>query len=202
MPLYRDHVLPCFTHLAMSNRRLIEYRRRIVSQARGRVLEIGIGSGLNLPLYGDQVASVYGIDPSAALLRRAGKQRVTKAALVEASAELIAFDNGVFDTVVTTWTLCTIPQVISALREMRRVLRREGRLLFVEHGLAPDRTVAWWQNRLTPCWKCLGGGCHLNRKIDVLITTAGFRIEELDTRYMQGRNPFTFMYEGIARSAN
>src|SRR6266508_979247 len=202
MPLYRDHVLPCLTHLAMSNHRLIEYRRRIVSQARGRVLEIGIGSGLNLPLYGDQVASVYGIDPSAGLLRRAGKQRATKAALVEASAELIPFDSGVVDTVVTTWTLCTIPQVISALREMRRVLRREGRLLFVEHGLAPDRTVAWWQTRLTPCWKCLGGGCHLNRKIDDLITTAGFHIEELDTGYMQGRNPFTFMYEGVARSAN
>jgi len=78
-----------------------------------------------------------------------------------------------FDTVVTTWTLCTIPEVISALREMRRVLRRDGRLLFVEHGLAPDRGVAWWQHRLTPCWKCLGGGCHLNRKIDDLVTASG-----------------------------
>ena len=202
MAFYRNHVLPCLTHLAMSNRPLIEYRRRIVPQARGRVLEIGIGSGLNLPFYGGQVASVYGIDPSAALLRRAGRVLSARAALVEGSAEIIPFDNDVFDTVVTTWTLCTIPQVISALREMRRVLRPDGRLLFVEHGLAPDRGVAWWQHRLTPCWKCLGGGCHLNRKIDDLITAAGFHIEKLDAGYMQGRNPFAFMYEGVARPAN
>ena len=203
MALYREHVLPCLTHLAMSNRRLIEYRRRMVSQARGRVLEIGIGSGLNLPFYGGQVTSVYGIDLSAALLRRASAQPVTRAELVEASAEIIPFDNDVFDTVVTTWTLCTIPQVISALREMRQVLRSHGRLLlFVEHGLSPDRGVAWWQHRLTPCWKCLGGGCHLNRKIDDLIAAAGFHIEQLNTGYMQGRNPFAFMYEGIASYAN
>jgi len=202
MALYGDHVLPCLTHLAMSNRRLIEYRRRMVSQARGRVLETGIGSGLNLPFYGGQVASVYGIDPSAALLRRAGRLPAIRAELAEASAEIIPFDHNVFDTVVTTWTLCTIPQVISALREMRRVLRQDGRLLFVEHGLAPDRGVAWWQHRLTPCWKCLGGGCHLNRKIDDLVTAAGFHIEELDTGYMQGRNPFAFMYEGVARPVN
>jgi hypothetical protein len=99
-------------------------------------------------------------------------------------------------------TLCTIPQVISALREMRRVLRQDGRLLFVEHGLAPDRGVAWWQHRLTPCWKCLGGGCHLNRKIDDLVTASGFHIDALDTGYMQGRNPFAFMYEGVARPVN
>src|SRR5262249_38400011 len=112
MAFYRDYVLPCLTHLAMSNRRLVEYRRRIVPHARGRVLEIGIGSGLNLPFYGGQVASVYGIDPSAALLRRAGRAPPARAELVEGSAEIIPFDNDVFDTVVTTWTLCTIPQVI------------------------------------------------------------------------------------------
>ena len=202
MAFYRDHILPCLTHLAMSNRRLVEYRRRMVPQARGRVLEIGIGSGLNLPFYGGQVASVYGIDPSAALLRRAGRVLSARAALVEGSAEIIPFGSDVFDTVVTTWTLCTIPQVISALREMRRVLRPDGRLLFVEHGLAPDGGVAWWQHRLTPCWKRLGGGCHLNRKIDDLITAAGFHIEKLDAGFMQGRNPFVFMYEGVARPAN
>src|SRR5262249_42170360 len=202
MALYRDHVLPCFTHLAMSNRGLIEYRRRMVSQARGRVLEIGIGSGLNLPFYGRQVASVDGIDPSGVLLRRAGRHSAVRAELVEASAEIIPFDNNVFDTVVTTWTLCTIPQVISALREMRRVLREDGCLLFVEHGLAPDRGVAWWQQRLTPGWKCLGGCCHLNPKIDDLVTASGFHIDELGTGYMQGRNPFAFMYEGVARPVN
>ncbi len=201
MALYRDHVLPCLTHLAMSNRRLVEYRRRIVPQARGRVLEIGIGSGLNLSFYG-QVARVVGIDPSAGLLRRAGRHNAVDAALVEASAEAIPFDQGTFDTVVTTWTLCTIPDVVSALREMLRVLRPGGRLLFVEHGLAPDRAVARWQNCLTPCWKWCSGGCHLNRKMDRLITAAGFHIEQLDTGYMQGRNPFAFMYEGVARCAS
>src|SRR5262249_12329353 len=202
LALSRALVLPCLTQLAMSNRWLMEYRRRMVSQARGRVLEIGIGSGLNLPFYGGQVASVYGIDPSAALLRRAGRHPAIRAELVEGSAGIIPFDPHSFDTAVTTWTLCTIPQVISALREMRRVLRQDGRLLFVEHGLAPDRGVAWWPHRLTPCWKCLGGGCHLNRKIDDLVTASGFHIDELDTGYMQGRNPFAFMYEGVARPVN
>jgi len=199
MAFYRNWVVPCLTHLAMSNHRLVDYRRRVVSQARGRVLEVGIGSGLNLSFYGGEVANVYGIDPSAGLLRRAIKQRAPQANLVEASAESIPFDSASFDTVVTTWTLCTIPEVVVALREMQRVLRPTGRLLFVEHGLAPDRGVARWQHRLTPCWKCLGGGCHLNRKIDDLVTAAGFRIERLDAGYMQGRNPFTFMYEGVAR---
>jgi SAM-dependent methyltransferase len=202
MALYHDYVVPCLIHLVMSNRWLVEYRRRVLSQARGRVLEIGIGSGLNLPFYGSQATSVYEIDPSDSLLRRAVGQGATKAALVEGSAEVIPFDRNTFDTVVTTWTLCSIPRVVSALCEMRRVLRLDGRLLFVEHGLASDRTVARWQHRLTPCWRCLGGGCHLNRKIDDLVTAAGFRIERLETGYMRGRSPFTFMYEGVARSAD
>ena len=103
------------------------------------------------------------------------------------------------NSVVTTWTLCTIPDVELALREMRRVLRSDGRLLFVEHGLAPDASIVRWQMRLTPCWKCIGGGCHLNRKIDDLIAAAGFTIERLDTGYLHGRNPFAYMYQGIAR---
>jgi ubiquinone/menaquinone biosynthesis C-methylase UbiE len=198
MGFYRERVLPCLTHLAMSNYQLVAYRQRVVSKARGRVLEIGIGSGVNLPIYGSEATSVCGIDPSAGLLRRAARQSEARATLVEASAEAIPFGDETFDTVVTTWTLCAIPAVVTALREMRRVLRPDGRLLFAEHGLAPDPGVARWQHRLTPCWKCLAGGCHLDRKIDDLIPAAGFHIERLKTGYIEGRNPFTFMYEGSA----
>jgi ubiquinone/menaquinone biosynthesis C-methylase UbiE len=199
MGLYQDCVLPFLIHLSMSNRQLADYRRRTVAAAHGRVLEIGIGSGLNLSLYGREVSAIYGIDPSAKLLERAAKQQPRKPVLVRASAETAPFEDGTFDAIVTTWTLCSIPDVLSALREMQRLLRRDGRLLFVEHGLARDRAVARWQNRLTPCWKCVAGGCHLNRKIDDLIVAAGFRIEHLETGYMRGRNPFAYMYEGVAR---
>src|SRR5712691_4350069 len=133
MGLYQDYALPILTHLAMSNRYLVEYRRRTIANARGRVLEIGIGSGLNLQLYGGEVASVHGIDPSPRLLKRASRQRASRTILVQGSAEALPFDSATFDTVVTTWTLCTIPDVLAALRDMRRVLRPEGRILFVEH---------------------------------------------------------------------
>jgi len=199
MGLYQDYAVPILTHLAMSNRYLVEYRQRTIANARGRVLEIGIGSGLNFPLYASDVASIHGIDPSRGLLNRALRQRASRTVLVQGSAETLPFDSAAFDTVVTTWTLCTIPDVLAALRDIRRVLRPDGRMLFVEHGLAPDRAVARWQDRLTPCWKCLGGGCHLNRKIDDLIDAAGFHIERLVTGYMRARTPFSYMYEGIAR---
>ncbi len=199
MSLYRDHVLPFLTDWAMSNRELFEYRRRRISKARGRVLEIGIGSGLNLDLYGREVSAVYGIDPSEGLLKKAYSHPTNKAFLVQGSAESAPFETGSFDTIITTWTLCTIPDGLSALREMQRVLRPDGRLLFVEHGLAPDRGVMRWQNRFTPAWKCLSGGCHLNRKIDDLIRAGGFQIEELEMGYLHGRKSLTFMYEGEAR---
>lgn len=121
--------------------------------------------------------------------------------LLEASGEAIQVDDQSIDTVVTTWTLCTIPDVRAALAEMRRVLQPSGRLLFVEHGLAPEAKVRRWQDRLTPVWKRIGGGCHLNRPIRELIAGAGFRIEQIETGYMQGPKPMTFMYEGTARPA-
>jgi len=109
-------------------------------------------------------------------------------------------DDKSVDTVVTTWTLCTIPSVTRALSEMRRVLKPGGRLLFVEHGRSPDPNVRRWQDRLTPLWKRIAGGCHLNRAISQLIEESGFRIERMDTGYMKGPKPMTFMYEGSARS--
>ena len=119
--------------------------------------------------------------------------------LIEASAEAIPLANESIDTVVSTWTLCSIPDVLAALREMRRVLTPAGALRFIEHGRAPEATVRLWQDRLTPVWKRLAGGCHLNRPIRELLEDAGFRVEQMDTGYMKGPKPMTFMYEGQAR---
>ena len=119
--------------------------------------------------------------------------------LIEGSAEAIPLPDQSVDTVVSTWTLCTIPDVARALAEMRRVLMPHGRLVFAEHGRSTDPRVIRWQNRLTPLWKRIGGGCHLNRPIGTLIEEAGFRIEQIQTGYMEGPRPMTYMYEGVAR---
>ena len=204
MGFYDDRILPHLIDLSMRNRDLRPYRERVISQARGRVLEIGVGSGVNLPNYGTQVNEVVGLEPSPRLLamapRLAGKAsaRVT---LTAGSAESLPMDTASFDTVVTTWTLCSIPDAVRALREMRRVLRNEGQLLFVEHGLAPEPGVRAWQNRLTPLWSRFAGGCHLNRPIRTLIESGGFAIAQLETGYMKGPRPFTYLYEGRARPA-
>ena len=133
---------------------------------------------MNLPIYGPAVDQVHGIDPSPELLNRAG-QRIADAhvlvLLVRASAERLPFADAAFDTIVMTWTLCSIPEPSAALAEMRRILKPGGRLLFVEHGLSPEPRITRWQHRLTPCWKRIGGGCHLDRKMDDLIRAAGFR---------------------------
>lgn len=202
MGLYQDRILPSLIHLAMRNRNLAPYRGRVVSEASGRVLEVGIGPGLNLPFYGESASRIIGLDPSPKLLamaRAAARRAAMPLELIEASAEAIPMEDRSIDTVVTTWTLCSVPAVGRALHEMRRVLRPSGRLLFVEHGRAPQPGVRRWQDRLTPLWKPLSGGCHLNRAISELIENAGFRIERLDNGYMRGPKPMTFMYEGAAR---
>ena len=202
MGFYGDVVIPKLCAMAMRNERLVPYRRRVVGAAEGRVLEIGIGSGMNLPYYGAAVREVVGIEPSARL-REMTRQAATGASvavsLIEGSAEAMPLDAMSFDTVLTSWTLCSIADARRALGEMRRVLKPGGRLLFVEHGMAPDRGVLWWQDVLTPAWSRLSGGCHLNRPIRALVEGAGFRCERLDTGYMPGPRPMTFMYEGSAR---
>lgn len=204
MGLYQDHILPRLIHLAMRQRNLAAYRARIIPAAQGRVLEIGIGSGLNLPYYGAAVEQIIGLDPSPKLLamvREAARRRTAiPLDLIEDSAEAIPLYNRSIDTIVTTWTVCSIPDAQRALGEMRRVLKPGGRLLFVEHGRSPDPGVRRWQDRLTPVWRRVGGGCHLNRAIGELIEGAGFRIERIETGYTRGPKPMTFMYEGVARS--
>lgn len=204
MGLYARHVLPCLLHAAMQQEVLHPFRARVAGAAEGRVLEIGIGSGLNLPLYGAAVRELVGIDPSAALLgraRRAAAGARMPVELVEGSAEALAFEDASFDAVVTTWSLCTIPDAGRALAEARRVLRPGGSLLFVEHGRAPEPGVARWQDRLDPLWSRIAGGCHLNRPMDALLRRNGFRLDALATCRVPGPRTHTFLYEGRARPA-
>ncbi len=202
MGFYQDQIVPLLINASMQQKNLATYRNRVVSAAEGRVLEIGIGSGLNLPFYSSNARQVIGLDPSPKLLvmaRRASRSDSRSVEFIEGSAERIPLEDASADTVVTTWTLCSIPAVLDALHEMRRVLRPAGHLLFVEHGQAPDPNVRWWQDRLTPLWRRIGGGCHLNRAIRALIEGAGFQFDRLETGYMRGPKPMTFMYEGSAR---
>jgi ubiquinone/menaquinone biosynthesis C-methylase UbiE len=202
MGFYAKHVLPRLIELAMKNKEIARLRAAWVPQARGEVLEVGIGSGLNLAFYSSEVRRVYGVDPSVELRRIARKRAAAIPFQVEflsQSAEIsFPLDSGSIDTAVLTWTLCSIANPAKALHEIRRVLKTSGRLLFVEHGRASDPRVAVWQDRLTPAWKRIGGGCHLNRKIDEMISAAGFRMVDLKTTYLPGPKAMTYTYQGIA----
>jgi ubiquinone/menaquinone biosynthesis C-methylase UbiE len=200
MGVYELWVLPRLD-LAMRNRLLDHCRQRTIETARGLVLEVGVGSGLNLRFYSRAVDRICGIDLSPELLRLAHERTadaIVPVTLIRASAEDLPF--AVFDTIVMTWTLCSIASPLAALTEMRRVLKPGGDLLFVEHGLSPETRIARWQHWLTPCWKRIGGGCHLDRKMDDLIRAAGFQIDAIETSYMQGPKPWTFMYRGSAKN--
>ena len=202
MGFYSDIILPRLCDLAMRNKQLVPYRERVIGAAEGRVLEIGVGSGMNLPFYRPPVREVLALEPAPRLVtmaRSASQVTSMPVSFLEASAEAIPLDKHSVDTIVTTWTLCSIPQAAAALAEMRRVLRPGGKLLFVEHGLAPDEAVLRWQDRLTPAWRYISGGCHLNRPIRSMIEGAGFRIDRIETGYIPGPKPMTFMYEGSAR---
>ncbi len=201
MGLYATCILPRLIDLVMRDRVARAERARLLPAARGRALEAGMGSGLNLPFYSTAVEVVYGVDPSPQLLamarRRAAAVRFP-VVLVRASAERLPVADRSVDTVVVTWSLCSIPEPVAALREMWRVLKPGGELLFVEHGRAPDPGVRACQDWLTPAWKRLAGGCHLNRQMDELIEAGGFRITRLEREYGQGCRLFSYRYRGSA----
>ena len=201
MGLYARFVLPKLLSMAMRQPDLVPFRSRVGTAASGRVLELGIGPAFNLPFYGANVVSVVGIDPSPQLLAMAERKREGHrfaVRLIKGTAEALPMDEGSFDTVVTTWTMCSVPSAPAVLAEARRVLRPGGRLLFAEHGRALEPAVRRWQDRLDPAWTRVAGGCHMNRPMAELIANAGFRLEELRTGHVRGPKVLTFMYEGAA----
>ncbi len=201
MRVYDRYILPRLTHLAMRQDLLLPYRLRAVSGAKGRVLEIGIGSGLNLPLYPNAVEHVVGLDPSPELLGlidTASGKAPPDVDLVRGAAEDLPLEDATFDCVIASWTLCSVSNPRRALSEIRRVLKPGGTFGFVEHGLSPEAGVRKWQRRLTPLWCRCAGNCHLDRDPAAMVEESGLRTARLETGYAPGPRPFTFMYEGLS----
>jgi len=205
MGFYDRHILPRAVHFACSGRPQARQRAKVVPRARGRVLEIGIGSGLNLPFYdAARVSKIWGLDPSPEMRARAAKVArgvPVDVELLGLAGDAVPLEDASVDTVVITYTLCSIPEPEPALREAARVLRPGGELLFCEHGEAPDASVRRWQRRLTPIWSRLGGGCQLGRPIPVIIERSGFKLTGLETMYLPGWRPASFNYWGAATPA-
>ena len=203
MSFYDDHVLPHLIDLACSTKPTRKQREKIVHLAEGDVLEIGFGSGLNLPYYDrGKVRRIFGLEPSAGMQRKA-KPNVDASGLdvefIDLPGERIPLDSNSVDTVLVTFTLCSIEDAITALEGMRRVLKREGKLLFCEHGAAPDDSVRRWQDRLNPGWKRVSGGCNMNRDIPRLIEDGGFSITTDERMYIPGLRILSYNYWGIAK---
>ncbi|HEY3888069.1 MAG TPA: class I SAM-dependent methyltransferase [Caulobacteraceae bacterium] len=186
--LYDRYVVPWLLDCACSASPIAHQRAKIVPGARGRVLELGMGSGLNLPFYDPaKVGVVEAVEPSEPLRRKAMAAASLSGLNVEiraGRAEALPYETAVFDTVVCTFSLCSVQDPAAALAEARRVLKPEGRLLFCEHGLAPDDGVVKWQRRIEPVWKAIAGGCHLTRPVAASIAAAGFRVETCETMYL------------------
>lgn len=188
MGFYERRILPRLLCLACASPPILKQRAKVVPHAEGRVLELGIGGGLNLAFYDPaKVSGVFGVDPSAelrAVAEAASRPQGLAVEVREGEAERLPFEDGSFDTVVCTFTLCSVCAPAAALSEARRVLKPGGRFLFCEHGLAPDEGVARWQRRVEPLWKRLFGGCRLTRPITPALTAAGFRLDRHETMYL------------------
>ena len=202
MNLYRRVIFPQLLDLALSGERIERYRRQLLAHVQGAVLEIGFGTGLNLPCYPEHIRKITGVDPNPGMGSLARRRIASSPIAVDwqvADAQELPFPSQSFDSVVSTWTLCSIPNVAKALGEIRRVLRAGGKLFFLEHGLSEDPQVQRWQNRLNPLQKVIADGCNLNRDMARLIREAGFRFEQLERFYMADQSKFIgYTYQGIA----
>jgi ubiquinone/menaquinone biosynthesis C-methylase UbiE len=200
--LYNKYILPKVVNWACKQKPNMKQRSKIVPLAKGNVLEIAIGSGLNLSFYNDKkVKSVTGLEPSNEIWEL-NKHKIDNLKFefkfVNAYAEEIPLKNNSFDSVVITYALCTIKNTQKALTEIKRVLKPKGNLLFCEHGIAPDKNVKYWQNTINPFWKKIGGGCNLNKDIPKIISDNGFKIVELNKMYIPGWKPGSYNYWGVA----
>ena len=203
MSIYDDHVLPHLIDLACSTKPTRKQREKIVHLAEGDVLEIGFGSGLNLPYYDPgKVRRIFGLEPAPGMRRKA-QPKVDASELdvefIDLPGENIPLESKSIDTVLVTFTLCSIDDAVATLEGMRRVLKPGGELLFCEHGAAPDASVRRWQDRLNPGWKRFSGGCNMNRDIPGLIGRAGFRITTDEQMYIPGLRILSYNYWGIAK---
>lgn len=203
MGLYNKYILPKFINCACGSKPINYQRDKLVPYAKGVVLDIGIGSGLNIPFYNiSNINHLYGLDPSPELLeiaKKVAKTNKLEIEFLECGAESIPLPNNSIDTIVITYTMCTIPDISLSSAEMLRVLKPNGRLLFCEHGLAPDERVAKWQKIINPVWNKIAGGCNLNRDIPKLIESSGLKILEIEEMYLPSTPKFAgYNYWGVA----
>ncbi len=202
MSVYQEYILPHLINCACGNKAIKKQREKVVPLAHGAVLEIGVGSGLNLPFYrNDQVSKIWGLEPSSGMRNKAAanlRQTQIPFEWLEAHSESIPLPDGSVDCVVLTYTLCTIAHPITALNEMRRVLKADGLLLLSEHGLAAEVHIAAWQQRLNFVWKKVAGGCNLNRDIAALVHSAGFTLDKIEQGYVPGPKVACYHYWGRA----
>lgn len=205
MGFYDRYILPCCLNRACAVGPITKQREKIVPLAKGCVVEIGIGSGLNLPHYNPQaVTMIIGVDPDDHLWKRSQNRRQTcpiEIRRIGLSGETLPLEDNIADTVLVTYSLCTIPDPVKALREMARVLKTGGDLLFAEHGKAPELKIQKWQTRIDPFWSKIAGGCHSGRDIPALFTKAGLSIQSLEQMYIPGPRVLSYNYWGAARTA-